>query len=285
MSVAPTPVEIEGLFAYARVAPGPRRAVDREVTTAAGRTPRGPLLRGSLLHGAARPRTALARRMVELGFLDASSAAAIEHEAPTATSMLERLDRVARVETEVMGGELRMDRIAARLAALTGDLRHASFEQIALEDDASIDDDADVTSSTERAVELTSDGESARISSLPDDAEIPADAAIVGLARLRAHAGLASWEIYAIDRGSWLDLSAILGLLNAMLRHVQSPTRLVVLRGEDRDARVLAAPMQAIEAAVSEGLFALESPDDALMRSFDDDEPAPRSDDDHDLEH
>jgi hypothetical protein len=28
--------------------------------------------------------------------------------------------------------------------------------------------------------------------------------------------------------------------------------------------------MQAIEAAVAEGLFALEGPDDALLRSFDD---------------
>ncbi len=272
MSVAPTPVDVEGLFAYARVAPGPRRGFDREVTTVAGRTPRGPLLRG-----AARPQTPVAQRLVALGFVDASVAAAIERDTPTAAALLERVERVVRVETEVLGGELRMDRIAARLGALTGELRHASFEQIALED-APLDDDDDVTSSAERPIEVTSDGETARISSLPDDAEIPADAPIVGLARLRAHVGLASWEIYAIDRGPWLDLAAILGLLNAMLRHLQSPTRLVVLRGEDRDARVLAAPMHAIESAVSEGLFALESPDDALLRSFDDDDATPRSD-------
>jgi hypothetical protein len=263
VSVAPTPVEVEGLFSYARVAPGPRRANDREVTTVSGRTPRAPLLRGI-----ARPTTAMAQRLVALGLVDASLAAAVERDCTNATALLERVDRVLRVETDAMGSELHMDRVAARLGALTGELRYASFEQIALEDED--DDETDVTSSTERAIELDPEGESTRISSLPDDAVIPADAPIVGLARLRAHLGLTTWEIYAIDRGPWLDLAAILGLLNTILRHLESPVRLVVLRGDDPSARVLAAPMQAIEAAVAEGLFALEGPDDALLRSFDD---------------
>ncbi|MBN8614647.1 MAG: hypothetical protein J0L92_28870 [Deltaproteobacteria bacterium] len=266
MSVAPTPVEVEGLFSYARVAPGPRRASDREVTTVAGRTPRAPFLRSL-----ARPEGAMAQRLVALGLADAGLAAAVERECTTAASLLERVDRVVRVDTDAMGSELHMDRVAARLGALTGVLRHASFEQIALED--VVEDESDVTSSTERPIELDAEGESTRISSLPDDAVIPADAPIVGLARLRAHVGLTTWEIYAIDRGPWLDLAAILGLLNAMLRHLESPMRLVVLAGDDPSARVLAAPMEAIEAAVAEGLFTLEGPDDALLRSFDDGDP------------
>lgn len=268
MSVVPTPVEVEGLFTYARVAPGPRRAFDREVTTVAGRTPRAPALRSG-----ARPHTPLALALVEVGLVEPLLAASVEDEASTAAELLERIGRVARVETDVLTGEARLDRVAAQLGALTGQLRHASFEQIALED-LPVADDTNITASEERAI----DGEPERISSLPDDAEIPKDAAIVGLARLRAQVGLASWEIYAIDRGPWLDLAAVLGLLNAMLRHLQSPVRLVVLRGDDAQARVLAAPMQAIEAAVAEGLLTLESPDDALLRSFGDGDDASSSD-------
>ena len=41
-----------------------------------------------------------------------------------------------------------------------------------------------------------------------------------------------------------------------------------MLRGDDARARVLAAAMTAIEAAVAEGLLELEGPDEALLRSF-----------------
>lgn len=258
---SPTPVDVDGPYAYARVIAGPRRGFDREVTTVAGRTPRAPLSRGN-----ARPRTPGARRLAELGLVDPVLAAGIEDEVGTGAQLLERLDRVLLVDTEVLAGELRADRVAARIAALAGgELRLASFEQIALDDPALDEGGAeDVTSSTERALEAGPE----RISSLPDDAVIPTDAPIVGLARLRAHVGLASWEIFAIDRGPWLDLPAILGLLNTILRHHASATRFVVLRGEDARARVLAASTTAIEAAVAEGLLELEGPDDALLRSF-----------------
>ncbi|MBX7190537.1 MAG: hypothetical protein K1X94_00680 [Sandaracinaceae bacterium] len=260
MSLSPTPVEQEGLFTYARVEPGPRRSHDREVTTV-GATPSRPLSRGK-----AQPRTALARRLAELGLVDAAMAAAVELEVTSGASLLERLDRVALLETEVSSGELRTDRIAARLAALAGPaLRHASFEQIALEPEAAAEEA--LTSSTERSI----DDEAERISSLPDDPVIPADAPLVGLSRLRAHVSLTSWEIFAIDRGPWLDLPAILGLLNTILRHLDSAVRFVVLRGEDARARVLAAPRGVIESAVAEGLLELEGPDDALLRSIDDD--------------
>jgi hypothetical protein len=260
---SPTPIDVDGPYAYARAAAGTRRAFDREVTMVAGRTPRAPLLRGT-----AQPRTTPARRLAELGLVDPVLAAGVEDEASTGLQLLERLDRVLPVETEVLAGELRADRIVARIAALAGaELRLASFEHIALED-AEPSADEDLTSSCERPL----DGGPERISSLPDDAEIPPDAPIVGLARLRAHVGLSSWEIFAIDRGPWLDLPAILGLLNTILRHQASSTRFVVLRGEDARARVLAASMSAIEVAVGEGLFELEGPDEALLRSFDGDD-------------
>jgi len=260
---SPTPVELDGPYAYAKVEAGPRHRVDREVTTVAGRTPRAPLLRGT-----ARPRAPWARRLAELGLVDPVLASSIEDEVHTGAQLLERLDRVLLVETEALSGELRTDRVAARIAALAGaELRLASFEQIAL-DDAAPNVEDDVTSSCERPLDPAPD----RISSLPDDAVIPADAPIVGLARLRAHVGLASWEIFAIDRGPWLDLPAIRGLPNPILAHHASPTRFVVLRGEDARARVLAASTTAIEAAVADGLFELEGPDEALLRSFDGDD-------------
>jgi hypothetical protein len=239
---SPTPVDLDGLFAYARVAARARRATEREVSPVADRTPRAPFSRGT-----AWPRTAHARRLAELGLVEPAPAAAVESEARDGAQLLERLGRVVRVATDALDGQLRSDALAARIAALAGaELRHAVFEHIAPDEGEPARD--------------------VRISSLPDDDEIPPDAPIVGLVRLRAHVGLASWEIFAIDRGPWLDLPAVLALLNTVLRHHASRTRFVVLRGEEPSARVLAARMQAIEAAVSEGLLELEGPDEALLR-------------------
>ncbi len=252
MSLAPTPVDVEELFAYARTTPSARRGSDREVVTVAGRTPRRPALRV-----ARAPGTALGRRLAELGLIEPAVAAAFEGEAQDAAGLLARAERVLRIETEVPSGHVRADHVAAQLAALAGaELRTASFEQIALDSDPEAVEDT--TASCERAADDGNDP--ARISALPDEPFIPADAAVLGLCRLRAHAGLCTWEILAIDRGPWLDLPAILGLLNSVLRHAQSPIRFVVLRGHDATARVLAAHTDPIEAAVGEGLIELEGP-------------------------
>lgn len=213
---------------------------DREVTTVAGRTPRAPLLQGT-----SRPRAAYARRLAELGLVEPALAAGAEREARDGAQLLERLGRVLRIGTDA-DPTLRNDVLAARIAALAGgELCRVGFEHLEPEDGEPPD---------------------GRISSLPDDDEIPPDAPIVGLVRLRAHVGLASWEVFAIDRGPWLDLPAVLALLNTVLRHQASLTRFVVLRGDGPTARVLAARMDAIEAAVSEGLLELEGPDEALLR-------------------
>lgn len=265
--LAPTPVDVEGLFTYARVAPGHRRAPDPLATAVPGCTPRRAWMRSG-----AGPQSPVGQRLVALGLLEASQVAAVEPELDvvSAGALLERLERVVFVTTSALGAQ-RADHVAAELAALAGaELRHASFEHLALAQGSPCDDEEH---SSERALDGLEEGhEEARISSLPDDAEIPSDAAVVGLARLRAHVGLASWEIVAIDRGPWLDLPAILGLLNSMLRHVGSRTRFVVLRGDDARARVIAAPRAAIEAAAQEGILVLEDPDDALLRSFEEEE-------------
>lgn len=228
MPLTPTPVEPEGLFAYARASPIARRASDREVVVVGGGPP-----------PEARP--------VGLSVGGSSDGWVLD------------------VETEVHG-VVRADRVAARLASLAGGrLRKASFEQITLEEtgpaaDASLE-------SSERSLE-PDDGR--RISSLPEDASIPEGSPVVGLCRLRAGHELCAWEIVAIDRGPWLDLPAILGLLNTMLRHGQSPIRYAVLRGDGTDAHVLAGPMDLIESAVADGRIVLEGLDDALARSFGD---------------
>lgn len=225
MPLSPTPVEVEGLFAYARVSPAARRASDREVVVTASEPPP-----------------------------DARRTAGLRSE----------LGWVLPVETEVHG-VVRADRIAARLASLAaGALRRASFEQIAMESQLAADA---LTESSERALEAEGPR---RTSNLPDEPSIPHDAAVVGLSRVRASHELCSWEILAIDRGPWLDVPAILGLLNTMLRHGRSSIRYAVLRGDDATARVLAAPMELIETAVAEGRIELEGLDDALVRSFGD---------------
>jgi len=226
--LAPTPVDLEGPFAYAGTTPLPRQSSQREVVPVSSHTPAGGVT--TLLDGAA---------------------------------------RLLSVDTEVLAGSVRTDLVAAQLASLVDPaLRRASFEQIALDPEDGPPSD-DLAASSERSL-VPEDGAPARISSLPDEVTAPTDAPVIGLCRLRAHHELCTWEIFAIDRGPWLDLSAILGLLNAMLRHVRSPRRFVVLRGEDSSARVLAADERTIEAAVAEGRLELEGPDDALMRSFGD---------------
>ncbi len=297
MPLVPTPVDVEGPFVYARAAPSAHRGGDREVLVVRRRAamevgPRTGRVLTWLAPRAVAARSARAQRLVELGLAGPADLLVGE----SAGEMLEHAGRVERVAAEVLAGEARLDRVAVRLASLLGgELLGASFEQIAIDswqgDPWQGDswqgggegcDEHDLAASGERPIgEPPFEEEPRRISSLPDDPEIDADAPIVGLRRLRAHEepsraaarpAVLSWEVLAIDRGPWLDLPAVLGLLNTMLRHRGSEQRLVVLRGHDSEARVIAGRETSLRAAVDEGLLAIEGPDDALLRSFDDDD-------------
>jgi hypothetical protein len=96
------------------------------------------------------------------------------------------------------------------------------------------------------------------------------DSAVIGLVRLTAMRGESCTEIFAIDRGPWVDLPALLGLLNSLLHNANSSRRYAVLRGHTSAARVLCEDELAIRASVQAGLLELEDPDDALTRSYED---------------
>lgn len=288
MPLVPTPVDVDGPFVYARVEPVIR---EREV--------RAPLPPRSRAGSAARPevepregrvlswigpravvpRSATARRLIELGLASSTDLLV----GGSASEMLEHAGRVERVPTEVLAGEARLDRVAMRLVELAEDeLRVASFEQIAMDSWESGEGDDGLDASGERPLGAGADDDAdgpdgaRRISSLPDEPDVDPDGPLVGLRRLRALSqgskGEIAWEVLALDRGPWLDLPAVLGLLNAMLRHAGSATRFVVLRGDSAEARVVAGPEGGLRAAIDEGLLELEGPDDALLRSFDEED-------------
>jgi hypothetical protein len=284
--LVPTRVDLEGPFVYARVEPllRARAEAPRPLRSKPAIEDRGvPEARGGRVLSwigprAVVPRSAAARRLVELGLASSTDLLV----GGSASEMLEHAGRVERVPTEVLAGEARLDRVAMRLAELAeGALGAVAFEQIAMDSWESGDGDEGLEVSGERplgAHELDEPGEDEprRISSLPDEPDVDPDSPLVGLRRLRAvhedAKGVAAWEVLALDRGPWLDLPAVLGLLNAMLRHAGSETRFVVLRGDSAEARVIAGPERGLSAAIEEGLVELEGPDDALLRSFDGDD-------------
>jgi hypothetical protein len=104
---------------------------------------------------------------------------------------------------------------------------------------------------------------------LPDE-HLTEDSAVIGLVRLTAMRGESCTEIFAIDRGPWVDLPALLGLLNTLLHKANSSRRYAVLRGRTSAARVLCEDERAIRASVQADLLELEDPDDALTRSYED---------------
>lgn len=105
------------------------------------------------------------------------------------------------------------------------------------------------------------------------DEQLTDDSAVIGLVRLTAtRTGQPSecTEIFALDRGPWVDLPALLGLLNTLLHKANSTRRFAVLRGHTSAARVLCEDERALRASVQAGLIELEDPDDALTRSYED---------------
>ncbi|GAB4200813.1 MAG: hypothetical protein OHK0013_12210 [Sandaracinaceae bacterium] len=264
MPVVPTHVDVEGPFVYARLLP--KRGLTRSshavrVEGSRGRGvswigPRDVIARG-----------AVARRLVELGLARAS-----DHLVGSdAAEMLEHAGHVERVAAVVEVGDVRLDRVAARIGSLAGGaLGDVAFTQITM---SAWQSHESLERSGERLIQPDERGDTGRISDLPDEADPDGDDPIVGLARLRAHlAGEAvGYEVLAVDRGPFLDLPIVLGLLNALLRQAGSALRLVVLRGQGREAKVIVGEASAIEKAAEEGLLLLEGPDDALLRSFEDD--------------
>lgn len=145
-------------------------------------------------------------------------------------------------------GTVRLDQIAQRLASMAGVvLEDARFTQL-------VPDDAEHVALADECVNE--------------------DTAVLGLVRLFADHGDARLEMFAIDRGPWVDLPAILGLLNTLLRMANSTLRYAVLRGETSEARVLCEDERAIRMSVELGCIELENPDDALSRSYDEEEPS-----------
>ena len=145
-------------------------------------------------------------------------------------------------------GAVRLDQIAQQLASMAAEsLEEARFSQLVPDDAGHI--------------------------ALADEC-VNEDMAVLGLVRLFAEHGDARLEMVAIDRGPWVDLPAILGLLNTLLRMAHSTLRYAVLRGETSEARVLCEDERAIRMSVELGCIELENPDDALSRSYDEEEPS-----------
>lgn len=176
---------------------------------------------------------------------------------PGSVALPQRLQPVAlldprTLETMRIGIEsdrtVRLDQIAQQLASMAGEsLVGARFTQLVPDDAGHI--------------------------ALADEC-VNEDMAVLGLVRLFAEHGDARLEMLAIDRGPWVDLPAILGLLNTLLRMAHSTLRYAVLRGETSEARVLCEDERAIRMSVELGCIELENPDDALSRSYDEEEPS-----------
>ena len=176
---------------------------------------------------------------------------------PELVALPQRLQPVAlldprTLETMRIGIEsdrtVRLDQIAQQLASMAGEsLVDARFTQLVPDDAGHI--------------------------ALADEC-VNEDMAVLGLVRLFAEHGDARLEMLAIDRGPWVDLPAILGLLNTLLRMAHSTLRYAVLRGETSEARVLCEDERAIRMSVELGCIELENPDDALSRSYDEEEPS-----------
>ena len=164
---------------------------------------------------------------------------------PDVDELLLDADSLHTITVHIESSEhVRLDQLATELARLAaGALDDVRFTQLGSEDAPSV--------------------------VLPDE-HLTEDSAVIGLVRLTAMRGESCTEIFAIDRGPWVDLPALLGLLNSLLHNANSSRRYAVLRGHTSAARVLCEDELAIRASVQAGLLELEDPDDALTRSYED---------------
>ncbi|MEM8605887.1 MAG: hypothetical protein AAGF92_02180 [Myxococcota bacterium] len=86
----------------------------------------------------------------------------------------------------------------------------------------------------------------------------------VGPYLLRAYADGQILETKAADYGDWYDLDAVLGLLNATLRELESDVRYVVVDTDGQIASVLGAPKSGIARARERGLMVFVNADEAM---------------------
>jgi hypothetical protein len=68
------------------------------------------------------------------------------------------------------------------------------------------------------------------------------------------------YRTMAIDYGGFLDIDAVLRLMNAVLAEKESPVRFVPLLGNGRMARIIAASPERVNEAARAGLIRLEDP-------------------------
>lgn len=82
--------------------------------------------------------------------------------------------------------------------------------------------------------------------------------------RLNAYAGGFRYEVEADNLGDWYDVTAVVGLLNALLRERGSERRYVVLDTGDQSAAVVCAPRTGLRSALKDGLLRSTSAEAAM---------------------
>lgn len=82
------------------------------------------------------------------------------------------------------------------------------------------------------------------------------------------------WSTEARNLGDWYDVEAVVGMLNSLARSAESSVRWVVLMTEDQTAMVVAAPQDALENALHEGLIEASGSDEARAAGLEAEERA-----------
>jgi len=89
----------------------------------------------------------------------------------------------------------------------------------------------------------------------PTDGQPASSEQLPGLYRLRAYLEHRRYEVLTVDRGVWLDVPAMLGLLNTLCRDLGTEVRFAEVLGPSRLVQVVVGPAAAIERAVDDELI------------------------------
>jgi hypothetical protein len=76
--------------------------------------------------------------------------------------------------------------------------------------------------------------------------------------RFRAYADGLVWEVIGGDTSDWIDVPAVVGLLNAVLAHKKADERFFVLSCDGQDARILCAPREGVARAAADGVLRVD---------------------------